>query len=153
MPTLIENQKLNSSKFNSKFNNQAEPKVLTKYDTKPFQKDAPQSILDSSFKSDYSDSATDDELRLNKCEDDEIQEQKNERFEPKKYDGFQLKILPTKDKILIRNNYTYLDPNAFSIVWINVILFIILHSLGFYGVYRCFSEKKYYAFVSSNVFY
>ena len=134
MPTLLENQTPASSKFNSKFSgNPAEPRVLTKYDTKPYHQEKPGSILDSSFKSDTSDSSTDDDLRLETTAD--IIESAADRFEPKKYDGFQLKVLPTKDKVLIRNNFIYLDPSSFSIVWHNVVLFIILHTLGIYGIY------------------
>ena len=140
MPTLIENQTPASSKFNSKFSdNPAEPRVLTKYDTKPYQNER-SSILDSSFKSETSDSSTDDDLRLETTAD--IIESAHDRFEPRKYDGFQLKVLPSKDKILIRNKFTYLDPKSFSIVWHNIGLFIILHTLGLYGIYQAFVYRR-----------
>lgn len=134
MPTLLENPTPAGSKFNGKLSGKpGEPRVLTKYDTKPYQNEKPRSFLDSSFKSDTSDSSADDDLRLETTAD--IIESGTDRFEPKKYDGFQVKVLPTKDKIVIRNQFTYLDPKTFSIVWHNIGLFLILHTLGLYGVY------------------
>lgn len=146
MPTSIDNETPASSKF--KFSgNQTEPRVLTKYDTKPFLQQPTGSILDTSFKSDTSDSSTDEDLRLDTTAD---LIENSGRFEPKKYDGFQLKVLPTKDKILIRNSFTYLDPKSFSIVWHNIGLFIILHTLGIYGIYLCFFDGRYGPFLASG---
>lgn len=146
MPTIIENQKATSSKFKTKSNNLNEPVVLTKFDTKLFQPEKHHSILDNSFKSDYSDSTSDDETKqIDPDENNNI-----DKFEPIKYDGFQLKVLPTKEKVLIRNNFIYIDPKTQSIVWPNVIAFTILHLLTFYGLYKCFiTERKFHGFVAS----
>jgi len=147
MPTFIQEAQANSSKFNSKIENHIQPKVLSKYDTKLHVKEE-ESILDDSFKSDFSESSVNDELGLDTPYVDK-DENNNSKLQPKKYNGFQMVVLPTKDKIIVRNNFLYLDPKTFSIVWHNVLLFIILHSLGFIGVYKCYSEHKFYAFASS----
>lgn len=146
MPTIIANQP--NSKHKSKLqNNPAEPVVLTKYDTKLFQREHQErsSLLDQSFKSDQSDSTEESDL-LSDNHDEETT--KVCKLEPKKYDGFNVKVLPSKEKIVVRNGYQYLDPKTFSIVGHNIVLFLILHSLAFYGVYLLSVERKFSAFVA-----
>lgn len=148
MPTIIEKpiQTTNSKPLNK----QDEPKVLTKYDTKLFQKDhyKETSLLDSSFKSE-SDSSDDFDTDIN-----HNKKLVQNSFEPKKYDNnFNVKILPSKEKVIIRNNFQYLDPKTFSIVGHNIILFAILHSFAFYGLYKLFTELKFCAFVACKLFY
>lgn len=148
MPTLIEQPKSTSSERKSRFDkNNNEPKVLTKFDTKPHRNEKVWSILDNGFKSDCSDTAIDDELQLDKPFDEKDE---NTKFEPRKYDGFQVKVLPTKDRLIIRNQFLYMDPSTFSIVWHNIGLFIILHSLGFLGIYQCYAQRKFYTFAISK---
>lgn len=147
MPTIIQLQP-NSKRKSKLLNNAAEPRVLTKYDTKLFQREHQEhtSFLDQSFKSDHSDSTEDNEAHFDKLEDEE--EIRDLKFEPKKYDGFNVKVLPSKEKIVIRNQFQYLDPKTFSIVGHNIILFAILHSFAFYGLYKLFTELKFCAFVA-----
>lgn len=55
--------------------------------------------------------------------------------------------LSGKQKVIMRNNYLYLDPSAFSIVWKNVFLFIILHFLYVYSFYAVYMERRPYSLI------
>jgi hypothetical protein len=61
--------------------------------------------------------------------------------------------LPGNQQVIMSNNFLYLDPSAFSIVWINVGLFIVLHSFYFYSFYAVYAERKCFSLIVGKCFF
>lgn len=60
--------------------------------------------------------------------------------------------LPGNQKAIVTNHFLYIDPSVFSLVWLNVTLFFILHSLYMYSFYIIYEEKKWPALIVGKLF-